>query len=85
MGRSSWITAVVFGLIFAWPLSRSVSSPAWMAFTAVIARKDETDFSAVLPALTQPQREWLADAIALACDPGHPWHARLLAGPGAVT
>jgi hypothetical protein len=47
-------------------------------------RKDETDFSAVLPALTQPQREWLADAIALACGPGHPWHARLLAGPGAV-
>jgi hypothetical protein len=48
-------------------------------------RKDETDFSAVLPALTQRQREWLADAIALACGPGHPWHARLLAGPGAVT
>jgi hypothetical protein len=37
MGRSSWITAAVFGLIFAWPFSRGVSSPAWMAFTTGIA------------------------------------------------
>jgi hypothetical protein len=42
--------------------------------------RDETDFSAVLPMLTQPQREWLSDAIAVAYGPGHPWQARLLVG-----
>jgi hypothetical protein len=41
-------------------------------------RNDETDFSAVLPMLTGPQRHWLRDAIALAYGQRHPWHARLI-------
>ncbi len=37
---------------------------------------DETDFLALLPQLTEPQCDWLRDAISLA-RPGHPWLARL--------
>ncbi|MBH5338073.1 amino acid transporter [Streptomyces pactum] len=38
--------------------------------------KDETDFEAVLPVLSAPQRRWLADAITLSYGP-HPWTDRL--------
>lgn len=38
--------------------------------------KDETDFVAVLPALTLPARQWLDDALALV-HPGHPWRSAL--------
>jgi hypothetical protein len=41
--------------------------------------KDETDFTAALPILTGPQREWLRDALSLVYGPGHPWRTRLLA------
>jgi hypothetical protein len=41
--------------------------------------KDETDFTAALPVLTGPQREWLRDALGLMYGPGHPWRPRLLA------
>ncbi len=41
--------------------------------------KDGTDFAAVLPMLSTPQREWLADALSLVYGPGHPWRAPLLA------
>jgi hypothetical protein len=44
--------------------------------------KDETDFTAALPILTVPQREWLADALSLAYGPEHPWRACLTAEPG---
>ena len=38
--------------------------------------KDETDFTAVLPILTEPQRRWLSDALArVHCE--HPWRDRL--------
>jgi hypothetical protein len=39
--------------------------------------KDETDFAAALPLLTEPARQWLSDAISLAYGPAHPWRARL--------
>jgi hypothetical protein len=35
--------------------------------------KDEVDFAAVLPLLTQEQRGWLADAIGLTLGESHPW------------
>ncbi|MFD6279437.1 nucleotidyltransferase domain-containing protein [Streptomyces sp. NPDC060209] len=38
--------------------------------------KDEQDFAAVLPVLTQPQRRWLAGAITRTYGP-HPWTPRL--------
>lgn len=41
--------------------------------------KDEIDFAAVLPILSVPQREWLADALSLVYGPRHPWRAPLLA------
>jgi hypothetical protein len=41
--------------------------------------KDETDFTATLPILTEPQQQWLSYALSLVYGPGHPWHARLLA------
>ncbi|MGI9005109.1 MAG: nucleotidyltransferase domain-containing protein [Streptosporangiaceae bacterium] len=40
--------------------------------------KDETDFSAVLPLLTRPQRQWLRDALSTAYGQQHPWRAHLL-------
>jgi len=39
--------------------------------------KDETDLAATLPVLTDDQRHWLVDAIALAYG-AHPWVSRLL-------
>ncbi|WP_236257822.1 nucleotidyltransferase domain-containing protein [Streptomyces hygroscopicus] len=39
--------------------------------------KDETDFEAVLPLLGEPQRIWLANAIAVTA-PDHPWRRRLM-------
>jgi hypothetical protein len=85
------LTTGVAGVIFR-PLSadgrkryrRSVAAHSYPYKAKGMRRKDETDFSAVLRALTQPQRNWLADVIALAYGAGHPWHVRLLAGPGAV-
>jgi hypothetical protein len=44
--------------------------------------KDETDFAAALPVLTQAQRQWLSNALSLAYGPRHPWRARLLAPHG---
>jgi hypothetical protein len=38
--------------------------------------KDEADFTAVLPSLTQAQRQWLSDTLARAFG-DHPWRARL--------
>jgi hypothetical protein len=46
--------------------------------------KDETDFTAALPMLTEPQRQWLSDALSLVYGAGHPWRARLLAWHGAA-
>jgi len=39
-----------------------------------LRRRDKLDFLAVLPDLTQEQREWLRSAISLA---GHPWLSQL--------
>ncbi|WP_030285892.1 nucleotidyltransferase domain-containing protein [Streptomyces catenulae] len=39
--------------------------------------KDETDFRAVLPVLTAPQRRWLAAALTRTYGLPHPWAARL--------
>jgi hypothetical protein len=44
--------------------------------------KDEADFTACLPVLTEPQARWLSEALSLAYGPEHPWRARLA---GAVT
>ena len=44
--------------------------------------KDETDFTAVLPSLTQAQRQWLSDAIAHPHG-DHPWRDRLSQAPAA--
>jgi len=41
--------------------------------------KDETDFAAALPVLTNLQSQWLIDAISLVYGLAHPWRARLLA------
>jgi hypothetical protein len=41
---------------------------------------DELDFSALLPVISDEQREWLQDAISLA-DPEHPWLTGLVAQP----
>lgn len=41
--------------------------------------KDETDFAAALPVLTEPQRQRLSDALSLVYGPGHPWCAHLRA------
>jgi hypothetical protein len=46
--------------------------------------KDETDFAAALPVLTEPQRQWLSDALSLVYGPGHPWRAQLLARHGGL-
>ncbi len=43
--------------------------------------KDEQDFAEALPVLDADQRAWLAGAIALAEDAGHPWAVRLRARP----
>ncbi len=39
--------------------------------------RDETDFAAARPVLTQAQRQWLSDALSLAYGPAHPWHDSL--------
>jgi hypothetical protein len=44
--------------------------------------KDETDFTAVLPFVTQAQRQWLSDAIARTRG-DHPWRDRLCQAPAA--
>jgi len=44
--------------------------------------KDETDFAAVLPVLTEAQRHWLADALARVYGE-HPWLSRTRAGTPA--
>ena len=41
--------------------------------------KDEQDFDAVLPALSDEQRRWLSGALAVVA-PDHPWRSRLLFG-----
>jgi hypothetical protein len=41
--------------------------------------KDEADFTAVLPFLTQPQRQWLSRTLASAFG-DHPWRDRLATG-----
>jgi Aminoglycoside-2''-adenylyltransferase len=46
--------------------------------------KDETDFTAVLPCLTQAQRHWLRDALTRTHGQ-HPWHHRLTHTPPAAT
>lgn len=46
--------------------------------------KDETDFTAVLPVLTQDQRRWLNDALARTAGE-HPWRHRLTPAPPAGT
>jgi hypothetical protein len=46
--------------------------------------KDETDFAAVLPVLTETQREWLSDALGVVYGPGHPWRGRLLRRHGVI-
>jgi hypothetical protein len=38
--------------------------------------KDEPDFAATLPILTQPRRAWMREALATVV-PGHPWLERL--------
>lgn len=45
--------------------------------------RDETDFTAALPVLTEAGREWLGDALALAYG-AHPWRDRL-GGPASGT
>jgi hypothetical protein len=44
--------------------------------------KDETDFTAVLPHLSQPQQQWLSSALARTYG-HHPWHDRLARIPAA--
>jgi hypothetical protein len=39
--------------------------------------KDDIDLTVTLPILTQPQRQWLSDALSLAYGPDHAWRARL--------
>lgn len=46
--------------------------------------KDETDFTAVLPFLTETQRRWLSDALARTVGE-HPWRDRLSPAPAAGT
>ena len=41
--------------------------------------KDEADFTAVLPVLTQTQRQWLSGTLARAFG-DHPWRDQLAAG-----
>jgi len=40
------------------------------------AGRDQEDFEGMLPRLTDDERAWLADALAVA-HPDHPWRARL--------
>jgi hypothetical protein len=67
------------------PLSRCVGQSGWGLPTLVpevllfykaseLRRRDKLDFLALLPHLTDEQRDWLRDAISLA---GHPWLAQL--------
>jgi hypothetical protein len=42
--------------------------------------KDDLDFDAALPLLTEEQRRWLGASVA-ATHPGHPWLARLPGRP----
>ena len=46
--------------------------------------KDETDFTAVLPFLTQAQRRWLSDTLARTLGE-HPWRDQLSPAPAAGT
>ena len=39
--------------------------------------KDEVDFTAALTVLTDPQRQWLGNALSLLYGQEHPWLARL--------
>jgi hypothetical protein len=41
--------------------------------------RDEIDLVAGLPVLSTPERRWLADAIATAYGPDHPWRQRVIA------
>lgn len=42
--------------------------------------KDELDFAAALPLLSEPQKAWLRDAVAVAYGRDNPWLNRLDAG-----
>ena len=47
--------------------------PRWRdGLRPALRRRDERDFLALLPHLTEEQRSWLRDAISLV-HPGHPW------------
>jgi hypothetical protein len=39
--------------------------------------KDEADFAATLPILTEAQKRWLSHALSLVYGPAHPWRLRL--------
>ena len=41
-----------------------------------VREKDQADFEGMLPLLTDDERAWLDDALAIA-HPDHPWRARL--------
>ena len=67
------------------PLARCIAESAWGLPTVVpevllfykardLRRRDKLDFLVLLPALSNEQREWLHDAIALI---GHPWAGQL--------
>jgi len=49
----------------------------WLYKVDTTKAKDEIDFDATTPRLSESGRRWLADAIQL-CHPGHRWVARLL-------
>lgn len=56
---------------------RYLSPEIVLAYKARLRRpKDEPDFAATLPLLTDDRREWLRDALTSVV-PGHPWIARL--------
>jgi len=67
------------------PLQQAVRRSAWgvpalvpeaLVFykAADLRRRDKLDFAALLPELTDEQRDWLRNAISLV---GHPWSAQL--------
>ena len=69
------------------PLGKAVQRAPWGLPTVVpevllffkaldLRRRDKLDFAAVLPELTQEQRDWLRNALAVV---GHPWLAQLSA------
>ena len=76
LSREPRITMPLRGAIQQSPWGLPTAAPEVLLFFKALdlRRRDKLDFAALLPVLTQEQRDWLRDAIETV---GHPWVSQL--------